>query len=915
MINIIFTLNYQQQIQQTRPGLFSSLEKSILELVESCGGNVRGEHKYLCASFDEQNIASWLDVVIIIETLDQILKDASDELYGHICFISNDEIDPTVYGGMLRELAANGHHTGIWLAKDISAHLLPYFTLDDAPAFSFITKIYVDVMEIKQAKNINGSSEDVNSGYPLRKTIIDVLEAQKKNPYIVLSGPDFIGLKDGLYHFSKKQLGDVPPLVFRFGSGGRGLSCFVDALGPEIKQLIENGFSSVETIHQLEDLKERIALERLRDEYPPIIQEKGRQFLSLLVDAYIGTMKGRNINPLIIIENIEEMNETALALMIQKVKDLQSQNGISVCCTANTERNLDTWRNLNFKVLYFSLPGGKAAETSTGKNLSRDMKELWEIAYMCYLMRPYFPGYAFLSLFNEEGKNPAVTERAFEILNALGVITSPQDPEPVMVDFAEKAELVLGAERIAIIKGMVRNRLLAWVSGEKLIPCFNLLTALVNLNGDGSDDLILDAVCRDVIDGVYSGFKNTIDSGKFHVIAGNRRTPSLVYIFNTLAALIHGNEEDIHKTFLCPPPNAIPCPRYESYIESNMASYQLSIRSVEEAAASVKKSMLVIQNITHIRGGARAFRLYALVNLIQGNMMDAIEYLQFAADHAERSKDWEESAIINYYASVVHFLFGNISKAERLTDHAESEALKCGMTSWEIKSRFLKGRILFEQGRYRDAYDIFNSITPREESENTLNAWKYRARIYSGGLPQDNIKNEGDGAVFMIEAAYINGEYEKAVELADQLLMNLLDRTFIFIEQADWQSGFSQTELFMFPITDFLHRFVSTYRALALSHQDSTAASSAASIMQQITRDEKFPDTDTNDAFYYFAQYKILQNAEASEIDLNTAVSMAFKRLQRRASRIDDIEAKRAFLTLNRWNEALGKAAKHHRLI
>ncbi|MDR2901437.1 MAG: hypothetical protein LBV20_07970 [Treponema sp.] len=918
MINMIFFLNYQQQLRQTMPRFSSSVESAIVKLIESCGGNIQQEHKYLHVSFDDRSVAFWLDLLILIEKLDQILKDSSDDLYGHACLITPFELDPGIYSGMLRELTVYGNYTGIWLDKDISAYLDPYFEFNhDADAsISFITKNHFDVIQVKHIKKIHHAGEDESGGYPLRKTIIDVLKQQKKNLGTILVGQDFIGLKDGLYHFCKEQLGDVSPLVFRFGAGGRGLSCIVDALEPEIKQFLAADVSSAAVIKQLEILKEPIACERLRDEYPLIMKEKAEQFLSLLADTYIKTIKKQNLDPLIIIENIDEMDETAFSLMIQKVKDLQNISGISVFCTAKHEDNLDVWKNNSFKTLYFSLPGGKVAESCTGKNLSRDMKELWEIAYMCYLMRPYFPGYTFLSIFSEEGKNPAVTSRAFEILHALGIIASSQDLEPVMVDFAKKAETVIGDERVRMIKSIVRNRLLAWVNQEKLLPCFNLLSILAQYDGKLSDDLILDALCRDVIDGVYSGLKKNIESGKFDSIAGNARILSLRYVFHTLTALVHGDEETIRRVFLSLPPTDIPSPRYESYIESNLASYQLSIRSIDEALVSVKKAMLAAQS-TQSRGGARAFRLYALVNVIRGNISDAIEYLQFAADHAERNKDWEELVIINYYSSVIHFLFGNISKAERLADHAESDALTCGMTPWRDKSRFLKGRILFEQGKYFDAYDVFESILPTDESANTLNAWKYRTKVYSGGLLPEPVKNTGDGAIFLIEAAYINREYDKAVELADQLLMTLSDHNFILIEQADWQSGFSQTELLMFPQKVLLYRLISTYRSLALSHQKSIdpAADTPVSIMNQITRGEKYSNTDTNDAFYFFAQYQVLQNANASEVDLNTAVSMAFKRLQRRASRIDDIETKRAFLFLNRWNAALGEAAKHHKLI
>jgi hypothetical protein len=59
----------------------------------------------------------------------------------------------------------------------------------------------------------------------------------------------------------------------------------------------------------------------------------------------------------------------------------------------------------------------------------------------------------------------------------------------------------------------------------------------------------------------------------------------------------------------------------------------------------------------------------------------------------------------------------------------------------------------------------------------------------------------------------------------------------------------------------------------------------------------------------------VFQESGAAEVDMNTAVSMAFTRLQTRASRIDDVDLKRTFLTQNRWNEAMNQAAKKHKLI
>jgi hypothetical protein len=85
--------------------------------------------------------------------------------------------------------------------------------------------------------------------------------------------------------------------------------------------------------------------------------------------------------------------------------------------------------------------------------------------------------------------------------------------------------------------------------------------------------------------------------------------------------------------------------------------------------------------------------------------------------------------------------------------------------------------------------------------------------------------------------------------------------------------------------------------------------------MRRIVQDERLSEMDPNSSFFFFAWYRVLEESGATEVDMNTAVSMAFKRLQLRASRVDDSDTRRSFLTLHYWNSALGEAAKQHKLI
>jgi hypothetical protein len=153
------------------------------------------------------------------------------------------------------------------------------------------------------------------------------------------------------------------------------------------------------------------------------------------------------------------------------------------------------------------------------------------------------------------------------------------------------------------------------------------------------------------------------------------------------------------------------------------------------------------------------------------------------------------------------------------------------------------------------------------------------------------------------------------VELADELLPLLPDREYLFIEQPDWHSGFSQGELLFFSSREFRASLISSYRAMALCRLDDAGRAEARSSIEEIIKDERYFEMDPNGAFYFFAHYRVLGETGAPLVDMDTAVSMAFKRLQRRASRIDDVEVNRSFLTRHYWNAALSRAAKEHKLI
>jgi tetratricopeptide (TPR) repeat protein len=926
MVYLFFSLRFQTQLRRTRPDLVEAVEKSITDAVTASGGRIITGHRRIVASFNEDAIGFWLNMLILIDDMLKTLENRSMELYGHIGVISRNVPEDDEFK-LLRVLPLGG--TGLWCDSPVRDALSSFMSFDAPLSRTENNPLAGGYSRIRAIKLLGEAAP--NRTYPYRDRIEQIL-GQGAPRSAVLVGPEFIGKRDGLRRYSAALLRDVPPLTIRFGSGGSGLGCFVDALDSRMRSFLEEGMEP-ETRRELDSLSPLILRERLRDLYSTYVLQRGKRFLTLLLEAYAGAVERVGLKPILILENIQDAGVPAAELFMDvwsRPRGGAPRTGaFLVYGTFNAgvhpegEKSLDSWNGLFARIIRLSPEDGILPETPA---LPR---ELWEILYTFFLLRRYFPGDLFPRLFAEEGQNPRIVSRALDMLIPLGIVDFAEDPQPRIPGFAGIPETIGGLRREAVCS-FVRNRLLAWVDSGRYRPTFNLLKALAELGSFCSDALIRDALSGDIINGTYQGIEEAITTGCFGAVVGEPRLPSLLYMFRTQKALVHGQEAEIREAFADPAPEAVSFPDYRAQIFANRASYFFGIRDIPATLEAVKECMVMSQQQEGGKGFARAYRLFSLVNLSRQQLGDAIEYAAFAVEHAEGPERFEELAVTSYYAAGIHFLFGNISHAEQLARQAEEAASASGRLEWAERARFMTGRFLFESGRYQDALTIFEQLrddypyAPSLEMAQTLEAWIYRSDVF---LRNPRIRKpggmNGDAMLFEVEAMYLAGNYALAVKLADKLLAALPEGGFVFIEQPDWRSGFSQCELLLFPRREFLTRIIASYRALALcrlandkrDHPNDAVREQALDSIRRVIRDDRRPGADPNDAFYFYAYYCVLQESGAAEVDMNTAISMAFKHLQSRASRIDDPEVKRSFLSRHHWNNAMGLAAKKHRLI
>jgi hypothetical protein len=923
-MQLLFFMRYKSQLRRTKTELISRLEESIAAVCGNSGGNVKQGRRVLSVFFDENTLAARLDILTAFEGILQILKKAASDLYGY-SLVFGPETEEDGYERLGRLLAAEGG--GIWFGKRAQKDMSPYVYFEKTkPVKNALDGDYIRFKGVRTFED----SEDSDSDYafPFRETILRALRQGGRRNAMIL-GPPFCGKRDGVLHFSgellsKRDGGKIPALIFRFGSGGSGLCPISDAWSQDVRSFVQE-LGPKKTVEELDSLAEYLFRERLKGEVPDYVRAKGRRFLGLLLESYVSAAK--SLQPVLILENLHKAEAAAAEVFTETYKAFPGREKLSAYGTAagnvsGIEETLKFWEGIFPRLIRLNAGDYKAPP------LPELPSDLWETAYALELLGRCFPGFLFEQLFEEGGKSRVMITRAYSLLLHFTVIDTPLDPHPRIARFTQRAEAYLG-ERAEMVRDFVRERLLGWVGGNKIRPCFRLLEILDGLGGlksgtgkssvketENLDDLILKSISADLVSGTGGSLHRALSEGRFEKIAGKERKETLAYIAETERALLYGTEEEIRDAFAAPPPE--PYASYKVRVLLNLTSFHLGIRDAASALETVKEAILLSQNKPWM-GLARAYRLFSLVNLAKQQVTETIDYAGFSVENAEKTGNFDELGVALYYNAAAQFLYGNISRAERLVLETGSQAEHTGRPEWADRARFLMGKLRFETGRYREALDIFESL--RKESgaassakERLLAAWAYRAKVYSQSpLIQKPDDGGPDADFFEIEASYLSGNFRRTAELCSRF--SAPAEQFIFTEQPDWRSGFAQCELLLLPPSEFWTRAILVYHSLALCRLSSTGAAEAVRNMQRILREEGLSDMDPNGAFYHYAFYRILEDSGAPQVDMNTAVSIAFKRLQRRASRIDDMETRHNFLSLPRWNNALSLAARDYKLI
>jgi hypothetical protein len=903
MVQMVFFLRFKHQLQRIRPKLIPRLEDAAARAVAAAGGKVMGDRGLIRAVFDENSVGCWIDILLLIETISKAIEKSKNDLHGYCLLVGASLPDaPHLY----RYLAGFGG--GFFFDKSAAEAMRPYVIVAEQGKWTPTVARY-GAGPFCRLHEIREFAPTVKLELPPKNDNEAVEPGQQ--PAVLVASQSFEGKRDKLYlrvagFTSTGEDGDFAPLFVRFGYGG-------------IIPLTDSWAGWMQPPSPEKDMYaawEFLFRQRLRLKPSAFAVRIACRFFTSLLDMYRGLARTEGKIPVIIIENIQDAGQTTANIVVEYLRGQGDVLLLGTCTGELTDEVMAKWNAL-FPQLTRVNP-----EEESDQRLPDLPLDLWEVGYACLLLGRYFPPDLIPRLLEEAGKSPLSISRALSLLYTLRATDTPLDPRPWHRQFQYRAETILG-RRTVYIREMVRGRLLAWVAQRKIDPCMHLLEILkeLNMEQDIEDSLILESIHGEVAGADRTILESIRCTGIQNAIAGPARTPVLRHILETLLALHSGNMQNIHAAFAAAAPDCAAYPLLKAQVLINQSLYRLGLRDIEPAMEAVKEASLLCQGRGNIHL-AQIYRLFALTSLLRHRIGETIDYLGFALENAAKSGSFQDIGMAAYYATSVQLLYGNLSRAKILAEKACRHFLKAGNPEWADRSRFLMGRVIFEIGSYQQAADLFEDIRQNPEGayspekDGLLEAWAYRAKACCGSFENPKLQGSRDADLFEIEALCLAGNYARAAELSGVTPPSSpWGDDFFYIERPDWRSGFAQCELLCFSWDELRGRMLSAHHSIAQTSLSSAKNENAINAMQRVLRGGQFPEIDPCDVFYHYAWYRVLQQTGSNQVDISTAVSVAFKRLQSRAARIDDADTRRQYMTQPLWNKALGQAARELKLV
>jgi len=360
------------------------------------------------------------------------------------------------------------------------------------------------------------------------------------------------------------------------------------------------------------------------------------------------------------------------------------------------------------------------------------------------------------------------------------------------------------------------------------------------------------------------------------------------------------------------------------------SEYLFSLYEYDKALKIAKLALIDIQD-------SGDFTLIADVNIHLACIMMGLErideskdYFKIAKENIGTNTDNTRLITINTHQAVVNFIYGNFSESLRFISNSNIICQNTGKRDWELFNIFLKGRVIFELGNYREAVDIFSrglnqcDLYFDGKNKELFFIWLGRCWIYLREIKYGlNILKDyemfSEALYFAAEGLYFQDELHNSLKKIESAYALERDRIRYFCSSniVLWESGYDLIEDRSFVTNGghgVLFQLIRAFKAFIVTKTGQINAGREELI--RLAREDRLSDIDPYNGYYYYLHALSFPKYSGAEaVDRLTLLSKALRHIQQTASHIDNPKHRQMYLFDNYWNSGLMNEGRAYKLI
>ena len=360
------------------------------------------------------------------------------------------------------------------------------------------------------------------------------------------------------------------------------------------------------------------------------------------------------------------------------------------------------------------------------------------------------------------------------------------------------------------------------------------------------------------------------------------------------------------------------------------SEYLFSLYEYDKALKIAKLALIDIQDSGDPAQTADVNINLACIMMGLERIDEAKDYFKIAKENIGTNLYNTKLITINTHQAVVNFIYGNFSESLRFISNSKIICQNTGKRDWELFDIFLKGRVVFELGNYREAVDIFSSGLNQcdlyfdGKNKELFFIWLGRCWIYLREIKYGlNILRDyemfSEALYFAAEGLYFQDELHNSLKKIESAYVLERDRIRYFCSSniVLWESGYDLIEDRSFVTNGghgVLFQLIRAFKAFIVTKTGQVNAGREELI--RLAREDRLSDIDPYNGYYYYLHALSFPKYSGAEaVDRLTLLSKALRHIQQTASHIDNPKHRQMYLFNNYWNSGLMNEGRAHKLI